>query len=135
MNPANNVNGTTDITDKQYLTLDNGNILDYQEKFVRKIVREFNRYDNLIINIINEPWFINGAYPGFSTPPSEETKAWIGQVSDWIVEKESNLPNRHLLSIDYCNLGKPILEKDLETVFKNISVINHHYDRDAPILI
>ena len=131
MNPANNVNNTTDIADKQYLTLNNGNILDYQEKYVRKIINEFNRYDNLIINIINEPWFINSAYPGFSAPPSEETKSWIGQVSDWIVDEESKLPNRHLLSIDYCNLGKPISEKDLETVFNNITVFNHHYDRDA----
>src|SRR3982751_6219517 len=54
--PANNVNGTSDIDWKKLQTLENGNILRYQEQYTRKLVREVNAFDNVILEIQNEPW-------------------------------------------------------------------------------
>jgi hypothetical protein len=131
MNPKNNINGTKAIEPKDYMSLSNGNILDYQKKYCLKLVDEMNKYDNLIIDIANEPWFFNQEHEGFSSPARDETKEWIREVSGWIVDEESRLPKKHLISVDYCNEGRLITPEELEKYWKNISVFNHHYDRDA----
>lgn len=134
MNPKNNINKTTDIKNTQYMTLNNGNILKYQEAYCRKIVNELNGFDNVIFNVANEPWFINQEIEGFSSPPANETKEWIERVSEWIKNEESKLGKTHILSVDYANEGKAIKEEYLKTYFKNISVFNHHYDKNAESL-
>ena len=128
---SNNVNTTDEIAAKQYMTLENGNILERQKQYCIKLVEELNQYDNLIINAANEPWFDNQEHPGFASPPPLATKKWIERVSDWIVETEKTLPKKHIISVDYSNEGQIIPEKELNTFFKNISVFNHHYDRNA----
>jgi hypothetical protein len=55
-NSANNVNGTNAIDWKKLHTLENGNILVWQEKYPRKLVREANGFDNVFFEIQNEPW-------------------------------------------------------------------------------
>jgi len=131
MNQKNNINQTTPINAQDYMTLSNGNILAYQKKYVLKLVNELNRYDNLIINIANEPWFFNQEHDGFSSPARDETKAWIREVSEWIVNEEKNLPKKHLISVDYCNEGRIISKEELTKYWTNISVFNHHYDKEA----
>ena len=128
---SNNINSTDEITAKQYMTLENGNILERQRQYCTKLVEELNKYDNLIFNVANEPWFDNQEHPGFASPPPLATKKWIERVSDWIVETERSLPKKHLISVDYTNEGQIIPEHELNTFFKNISVFNHHYDRNA----
>ena len=56
LNSANNINSTDAIDWKKLNTLENGNILAYQEKYARKLVREANAFDNVIFEIQNEPW-------------------------------------------------------------------------------
>jgi len=134
MNTVNNINGTEVPADRGYLTLDYPKILRYQEAYTRKMVDEMNQFDNLIINICNEPWFSNQEHPGFTSPPADKTKAWIERVSEWIVDEEKDLPNKHLLSVDYTNEGERIKAENLDTYWKNISVFNHHYDQDSKSL-
>ena len=55
-NPSNNVNNTTEIEWKKLHTLENGNILGFQEKYARKLVDEARDFDNVIFEIQNEPW-------------------------------------------------------------------------------
>jgi Cellulase (glycosyl hydrolase family 5) len=131
MNPVNNINNTKDIPREDYLSLQNGNILDYQKKYCLKLIQELNKYDNVIFNIANEPWFSNQEHVGFASPPRDETKAWIKEVSNWIVKAESKLPNKHLISVDYTNEGRKISKAEEAKYWKNISVFNHHYDKDA----
>jgi len=131
LNLKNNINKTTSIKAPDYMSLSNGNILGYQKKYVLKLVNELNRYDNVIINIANEPWFFNQEHEGFSSPARDETKAWIKEVSEWIVAEEKNLPKKHLISVDYCNEGRTISKEELAKYWTNISVFNHHYDKDA----
>ena len=37
-------------------TLENGNVLAHQERYVRKLVQETNASANVIFEIANEPW-------------------------------------------------------------------------------
>jgi hypothetical protein len=131
MNPRNNINGTTSVKAQDYMTLSNGNILEHQKKYCLKLVNELNKYDNLIINLANEPWFFNQEHEGFSSPARDETKAWLREVSEWIVNEEKKLPEKHIISVDYTNEGRAISQAELEKYWKNISVFNHHYDKDA----
>jgi hypothetical protein len=130
-NTANNINGTTAITNQQYMTVNNGNILNYQKKYVQKIVKELNKYDNLILNIANEPWFFNQEHSGFSSPTTDASKNWINVVSGWIVNEEKQLPKKHLISVDYTNEGRKITKAENDKYWQHISVFNHHYDKYA----
>jgi hypothetical protein len=64
----------------------------YQKKYDLKLVNELNQYDNVIINVANEPWFFDKKRNGFSSPAPDESKAWVKEVSEWIVDEEKNLP-------------------------------------------
>ena len=55
-NTMNNINQTSAIDWKKLHTLQNGNILQFQESYTRKLVREANGFDNVIFEIQNEPW-------------------------------------------------------------------------------
>ena len=131
----NNINGMPKYSMKEYRTLSNKKLLERQKAYCQKLVEVLNPFDNLIINVINEPWFFNQISGGFSSPPPEETLEWILQVSDWIVEVERDLPKRHLISTDYINEGIEIPLDHNEKYFKNISILNHHYDREAESVI
>ena len=52
-NSVNNINSTTPIEAKDLHTLNNGNVLQFQEKFVRKFVKELNPFDNVYFEIQN----------------------------------------------------------------------------------
>ena len=132
MNSGNNINNTTVLANPEdYMTLSNGNILEYQKKYCLRLINELNRYDNLILNIANEPWFFNQEHRGFASPARDATKEWVGEVSEWIVSAEKQLPKKHLISVDYTNEGRAISREELQKYWKNISVFNHHYDKDA----
>ncbi|MFN8355676.1 MAG: hypothetical protein U0Y10_14560 [Spirosomataceae bacterium] len=131
LNPANNINKTSSFTTQQYMSLNNGNVLEHQKKYVLKLVNELNRYDNLILNIANEPWFFNQEHTGFSSPTTDATKQWIRVVSQWIVNQEKKLPKKHLISVDYTNEGRKISKVEHDKYWTNISVFNHHYDKNA----
>lgn len=134
MNPDNNINNTTHINGQDYMTLKNGNILEYQKRFCVKMVNELNKYDNFFFNIANEPWFNNQEHNGFASPARDETKEWIREVSDWIVEEELKLPQKHLISVDYTNEGRKISPEEQEKYWKNISIFHHHYDKNVKSL-
>jgi hypothetical protein len=134
LNPRNNVNSTTAIDGQRYLSLDNGNVLARQELYCRKLVRELNRYPNIIFNLCNEPWFYNQEKPGFASQPPAEVKAWIRRVSEWVSDEESRLPLKHLMSVDLTNQGSVVTAYDLEKYFAKLSIFNVHYDANAEIL-
>lgn len=134
LNPKNNVNGTTAIDGKRYLSLDNSNVLQRQEAYARKLVRELNRYPNVILNLCNEPWFYNQEKEGFASQPPAAVKAWIGRVSEWVADEESRLPQKHLMSVDLTNQGSPVTDADSRKYFSKLSAFNVHYDANGEIL-
>jgi hypothetical protein len=138
LNPGNNVNGTKAVDWKKLHTLDNGNILAYQELYARKLVREANEFDNVIFEIQNEPWsdrpvlvdFVNpylrppgrDHYPNSVDLPDQPSMAWQARVADWIQQEESSLPNRHLIAQNYCNFRLSVSK-----LLTGIDVVNFHY--------
>lgn len=137
-NSANNVNNT-EVTDwKKVTTLENGNVLQFQEQYVRKLVREANGFDNVIFEIQNEPWsdrpvlasVVNpylqkparDNYPNSVDLADEASIAWQGKVAEWIASEEATLPNKHLIAQNYCNFYFPV-----RTLLPQASIVNFHY--------
>jgi hypothetical protein len=136
--PENNVNGTTAIDWKKTHTLDNGNILDWQQQYTRKLVAEANRFDNVIIEIQNEPWsdrpVLASVQNPYLFPPNRDkfpnsidvadpdSIAWQQRVAQWISNAEAALPNKHLIAQNYCNFGLPVPE-----TISGVSIVNFHY--------
>jgi hypothetical protein len=138
LNPDNNVNGT-EISDwKKVNTLENGNILLYQERYARKLVSEANSFDNVIFEIQNEPFadrpLVAGVVNPYLFPPNrtqfpnsieladEVSIAWQTRVAQWISTEEATLPNRHLIAQNYCDFGLPVRE-----LIPGVSIVNFHY--------
>lgn len=135
LNRKNNINNTTAIEARQANTLENGNILSYQEKYVRRIVRALNEFDNIYFEIQNEPWadqtdtvFTGNAYGNSDDwrttiqVTSSASIQWQRRVAQWIVDEEASLPKKHLISQNIANFYYPITEPD-----PNVSVFNFHY--------
>ncbi|MDX2432758.1 MAG: hypothetical protein QNK35_17605 [Bacteroides sp.] len=137
-NIRNNVNGVGDVPFKRVNTLFNGKLLDFQEVYIRKVVRELNPYDNIFFEIQNEPWSDNQNLAGFVNESDEEvhTRAWQKEVvianglsMDWqawvsslIKNEEKVLPKSHLIAQNICNY-----QYELEGLPEGISMINFHY--------
>ena len=137
-NPANNVNGTDAIEWKKLNTLENGNILGRQEQYVRKLVREVNKFDNVMFEIQNEPWsdrtvlvdtvnpYLQKAardvYPNSIDLADDLSIAWQTRVASWITNEEANLPQKHLIAQNYCNFRFPV-----QSLVPGASIVNFHY--------
>lgn len=138
LNPVNNINGTNSIDWKKLHTLENGNILAYQERYARQLVREANGFDNVIFEIENEPWsdrpvltdVVNpylrppgrDVYPNSVDLPDELSMAWQARAAEWIQKEEASLPNRHLIAQNYCNFRLSVRK-----LLPGIDVVNFHY--------
>lgn len=137
-NSANNTNLTTAIDRKKINTLENGNILGYQERYVRKQVREANAFDNVIFEIQNEPFsdrpVVERVVNPYLFPPARNqfpntievaddlSLAWQARVAQWITSEEASLPNRHLIAQNYCDFGLPVRK-----LVPGVSMVNFHY--------
>lgn len=137
-NQANNINQSDAINWKRINTLENGNILPHQERYVRKIVQEVNAYTNVIFEIANEPWsdrpvladvvnlylFSPGRdkFPNSVDLPDDLTMAWQARVAEWITDEEASLPHRHLIAQDCCNFRYPMRQ-----LIPGVSIVNFHY--------
>ncbi len=138
LNPVNNVNNTDTIDWKKLHTLENGNLLAYQEHYTRKLVAEANPFDNVIFEIQNEPWsdrpvltdVINpylraparDSFPNSVDLPDNLSIAWQARVVEWITQTESALPNRHLIAQNYSNFRLPVRK-----LLPHVDVVNFHY--------
>lgn len=135
---ANNINQTGAIEWRKLNTLENGNVLGYQEKYVRKLVREANAFPNVIFEIENEPWsdrpvladVVNSylpvpgrdKYPNSVDLPDDRAMEWQARVAGWVTSEETALPNKHLIAQNYCNFRYPVRQ-----LIPGVSVVNFHY--------
>ena len=143
-NPANNINKTDAVDWKKLHTLENGNILGWQEHYVRKLVSEAQEFDNVIFEIQNEPWsdrgrlasvvnpYLQGAardrYPNSIDVADALSTAWQARVSDWVRSEEARLARKHLIAQNYCNFGFPVGE-----LAPGVSIVNFHYAYPAAV--
>src|ERR1700733_2265428 len=135
--PSNNVNNTNDVDWKKLHTLENGNILEFQEKYARKLVAEAHEFDNVIFEIQNEPWSDPPTPPSvvnpYLRPPGRDqypnsidiaddlSLAWQLRVVDWILGEEGHgSVSRHLIAQNYSNFFAPVAKQRAD-------IINFHY--------
>ena len=136
-NPENNVNIDHTIDRKQAQTPNNGELLEYQEAMVRKLVHELNGFDNFFFEIQNEPWadrtvsvyniinkddLIAGDWTFKSDFADQASIDWHDRLIEVIVEEEKLLDKKHLIAQNYTNFKAPI-----PYVNEHVSIINFHY--------
>jgi hypothetical protein len=135
---SNNVNQTSVSDYKKLNTLDNGDVLAFQERYVRKFVDEVNEFPNVIFEIQNEPWSDHPAltdvvnpylfppqrdqYPNSIEVADDASIAWQTRVAGWITSEESALKHKHLIAQCYSNFRLPV-----RTLIDGVSIVNFHY--------
>lgn len=106
----NNINGIGKCPMDEVLSLKHPELVEVQEKFVRKVVAELNGYDNLYFEICNEPYV--------KKVPDD----WQAHMVRVLAEVEKELPNRHLISLNVANGRKKVTDPPAE-----VSIFNFHY--------
>jgi hypothetical protein len=95
LNAKNNINGLEECEWPDYLSQRHPLRFERQARHVERIVKELNRYDNVIYELCNEP---GGNAPGNPNNPTQaEVNDWLRAIAQVIRETESSLPNRHLI--------------------------------------
>ena len=137
-NPKNNIQGFDSISFKQVNTNNNGKLMDFQEKYVRKVVQELNGFGNVFFEIQNEPWADNGkmaekiletdtiSHPSpwqrIVETANSSSLDWQNRIAQIIADEETQLPNKHLIAQNISNF-----RNKLENTDSNISIFNFHY--------
>ncbi|QHT71251.1 cellulase family glycosylhydrolase [Rhodocytophaga rosea] len=136
LHPENNINGTDSLIFSKVQTLENRNILPFQEKMVKKIVSELKEYDNVFYEIQNEPWADNSVkLPAVSQGdsilfewqksvevPTEITLAWQKRMAEVITTEEASHTHKHLIAQNYTNFAFTLTETN-----PAVSIFNFHY--------
>lgn len=112
LHPSRNVNGTPAAPFNEALTLKHPALVERQTALVRKLVSELNRYDNLLWEICNEPYFAG------------VTLDWQRHIARTIADAQRTLPKRHLIAQNIANHEGVIRDPD-----PNVSVWHFHYAR------
>jgi hypothetical protein len=113
-NPANNVNGVESIDPTRLYTLDNEQVLAYQDELVRKLVSEVRSFGNVYFEVINEGY----------AEPAYATDEWETHIIETIEEAEAGLPHQHLIARNYDHT------EPVTGTHPSVSVHNFHYQRD-----
>lgn len=110
MNRRNNVNGVGDCGPNDVYTGKDSDLFAVQSALAKKMVEALLPYDNVYLEICNEPYF------------GGVTEAWQRAMIDVVVAKQKQVGSRHLISINVANGSKKI-----EDPHPAVSIFNFHY--------
>jgi hypothetical protein len=98
---ANNIQGIGNCAFNEVQTLKDTALAARHEAYVKKITEEVNEFDNVFLDICDEP-FQDGC-------PPELYNHWISKMINAVIGVESSLPNKHLIAqtIDSHTRGGP----------------------------
>lgn len=91
-NIRNNINLTGDIPWRNYNSMRDDALFEQQKAYVRKIVREVNRYDNFYFEVCNEPFGDDQGHARVA-----EVAAWHDAIREVVRKEEATLPKRHMV--------------------------------------
>ena len=112
---SNNINGIGNIRDqKEILSLRHPEILDVQEKMVRKITGELKDFDNLYYEVCNEPYFGD----------TLALREWENHMTGIVADAEKDFTHKHLISNNVANHHRLV-----QNPRQGVSVYNFHYAR------
>jgi hypothetical protein len=86
----NNIQGVGRCDYEDAQTLKHPDLVRREDDYVRQITAEVNAYDNVILEICDEP-FLTGT-------PIELAGPWLGHLVEVIKNAESHLPKKHLIA-------------------------------------
>jgi hypothetical protein len=92
----NNIQGAGRCECKDFQTLADSQLVYYQDEYVRKITRELNEFDNIILEICDEPG-LHGTHP-------VDYMRWLRHLAQTIQQAESDLPLKHILAQQICGV-------------------------------
>ena len=92
----NNLQGAGSCACMDFQTLIDPLLVHYQDAYVRKLTRELNEFDNVILEICDEPG-IHGTQPADYMP-------WLRHLAQTIQQAEADLPIQHLLAQQLCGV-------------------------------
>jgi hypothetical protein len=111
LNPVNNVNGFPAIRRDDVLTLDkSGPLLAVQERVARHLVEAVAGFDNVYLEICNEPY------------ATQVPDAWQRHMASVVADAVETLPQPVLLSQNVANQGLRVVDPH-----PAISIFNFHY--------
>ena len=90
LSAGNNIQGVGGCPFDDAQTLKHGDLVAAEEAYVRKLTEEANEFDNVILEICDEPILLG--------TPADEAGPWISRMIDSIVATEKGLPKRHLMA-------------------------------------
>lgn len=98
---ANNVQGVGRCDWRAAQTLKDSELVARQDAYVHKLTQEANAFDNVILEICDEPGHIGTGF--------ELSGPWVAHLADVVVETERTLPKKHLLAQEVDGpLGGPV---------------------------
>jgi hypothetical protein len=137
----NNIQGVGHLGYNDVQTLKHPDFVRHQDDFVRRIVEEVNAFDNVILEICDEPL-------SYGTP-ADLAGPWLEHFVELIKQTESNLPKKHLLGqqvqgriggpVDFSanpNVNVIVTQYVWETPDKQVGglkALDQLYDRNKPI--
>ena len=96
----NNIQGVGKCDFKDAQTLKHPDLVQRESDYVSKITKEVNAYDNVILEICDEPSLYT---------PHAEAGPWVGHLLEVVHKTESRLPKKHLLAQEVQGpIGGPI---------------------------
>jgi len=98
----NNINGLPHVDFRQVMSRQVPELFSVQEKYVKKIITELNRYPNFFYEICNEP----AAFNPVTVTPSEMND-WQDKIIEVIRREEKNMKNVHMIAAEECWLFDP----------------------------
>lgn len=120
-----NINGVGDENFEILMTMKNQKVLDYQLRFIKKIVAELNEYDNFFFEICNEPVCFE---PEFAS--IQDINNWQQYLIDYIRNEERDFPKKHLIAVTECweFYGRKNLAAETDKSFGQLSadIVNVH---------
>ena len=96
------------------LSLKHTDLLNVQEKMVRKIIHELKDFDNLYYEVCNEPYFGD----------TLALREWEEHMTEVVMEAEKDFHHKHLISNNIANNQKLVSNPR-----KGVSIYNFHYAR------
>jgi hypothetical protein len=90
LSAASNIQGVGTGDYLAFQTMRDPALLQRQTAFVVELLKQVNDFDNLILEICDEP--------GIGGTPSEEYHPWISHLIDVVIDTETALPNKHLIA-------------------------------------
>ncbi len=97
----NNVQGIGQCDWRAAQTLQEAGLVARQDAYVRKLTEEANPFDNVILEICDEPGHIGTGF--------ELSGPWVAHLADVVLDTERKLPRKHLLAQEVDGpLGGPV---------------------------